>query len=256
MALTFELGDPDRPRGHAVLYFRAPEQQLLATYMLVLPIKMDFAKYLPPLLAAQFGSVAPETLGASVHAFAAPPLPEPVASIGFLSGVAQRRGDDLVFGGDLSLADVTAALQHTTDIVQDYARLYEATTSRATGGAAGEPQPPAEAEGTVQRVLYALMSERDRLGELSKLVGTLRFAVERKDTGLTEETEAALQAIEGLLPEHYWVKRLREAARDVTDAGATLARLYVERCYKMADEDYTAVADLERRIKDTDTRRR
>lgn len=252
MALTFESGDPDRPRGHAVLYFRTPDQHLLATYLLVLPIKMDVAKYLPPLLAAQFGSVGPELLGVGIHAFAAPPLPEPVVNSAFLSAVAQRRSDDLVFGGELDLTDLTAALQHTTEVVQEYARLYEATAGPALAGAQGVPQASTEAEPSVQRVLYGLMSERDRLGELSRLIGTLRFAIDRKDTALAEETEAALRTIEELLPEHYWVRRVREAARDVTDAGATLARLYVERCYKMADEDYSGVADVERRIKATE----
>ena len=52
--MRFELGDPDLPRGHALLYFRDPQEPLRvwATYLVVPPIAMDIGKYIPPLLAA------------------------------------------------------------------------------------------------------------------------------------------------------------------------------------------------------------
>src|SRR5690348_2177516 len=44
--LTFRAGDADRPRGHALVFFRdsAAADQVWATYLVVAPIKMDLGK--------------------------------------------------------------------------------------------------------------------------------------------------------------------------------------------------------------------
>ena len=41
--LTFRVGDPDRPRGHALLFFRDADDPdtAWATYLVVAPIQMD-----------------------------------------------------------------------------------------------------------------------------------------------------------------------------------------------------------------------
>ena len=249
MALTFDIGDPARPRGHAILYFRSRSSpEVVATYVLVLPIKMDMGKYLPPLLASQLGAVAGEMMSAGMESFAAPPVPEVVESLEHLEALARRRGDDLLWGGDVTLGDAAAAMHEAAEAVQEYSQLYRQY-------AASDEPPPSEpaaiapaGPGDVQRVLYGLMGERDRLGELSKLVGTMRFAAEGGDTGLAEETDVSLQALQELMAEHYWVQRVRRAARDPSDLGGKLAQLYVERCYRLLDQDFTAVAELERRI--------
>ena len=249
MALTFDIGEPDKPRGHAILYFRSlASSEVLATYVLILPIQMDMGKYLPPLLASQLGGAAAEMMGEGMSSFAAPPVPEAVESVGYLERLARLRGDDLVSGGDVTLGDAAAAMHEAAEAVQEYNRLYRQHVESAAPPSA-EPQA-IEAAGAadVQRVLYDLMSERDRLGELSKLVGTMRFAVDRGDSALADETDAGLQALEQLLPEHYWIAKVRVSARDTSDAGARLSQLYVERCYKLLDEDYRGVEELERTI--------
>ena len=55
MAARFELGDPEHPRGHALVYFRVSGggDELLATYIVVLPIAINPAKYIPPAFAAR-----------------------------------------------------------------------------------------------------------------------------------------------------------------------------------------------------------
>ena len=99
-------------------------------------------------------------------------------------------------------------------------------------------------------MLYELMTERDKLGELSKLVGTMRFATERDDGSLVAETDESIEALERLLPERYWTAKVRAAAKDTSENGAKLAQLYVERCYKLLDDDFAAVQLLEKRIGD------
>ena len=255
MALTFDIGDADRPKGHAIVYFQSPTtSEVLATYVLILPIPMDIEKYLPPLLASQLGGMAGELMGEGMGSFAAPPVPESVESVDFLRNLATLRGDDLVSGGTVALGDPTAAMHEAGEAVQEYQRLYRQYADSVQPAEAATqalaPEGSAAGPADVQRVLYELMSERDRLGELSKLIGTMRFAAGGGDTALVEETEAGLEALEQLLPEHYWIAKVRAAARDSSDAGALLAQVYVERAYKLADEDFAAVQLLEKRITD------
>ena len=247
MALSFDIGDPRHPRGHALLYFRNRDDgRIVATYMLVLPIQMDMGKYLPPLLASQLGSMVTESMGSSMNSLAAPPMPELVESMAELERLANLRGDDLVDGGTVSASDLASAMHQTAEAVQEYTGLYQQHL--------GSQSQPSELHsedvtgGDVQRVLYELMSERDRLSDLSRLVGTLRFALERNDTAAAGEADSSMEVLQELLPEHHRVDKVRAAAHDLSDAGATLARLYLERCYKLLDEEYTVVQELERQI--------
>ena len=159
------------------------------------------------------------------------------------------------------LGDVAAAMSEAAEVVQEYARLYDAHTKLATAASAGGSQAPDaqptaldagadQGGGRVDHVLYELMTERDKLGELSKLVGTMRFATERDDRSLVAETDESIEALERLLPERYWTAKVRAAAKDTSENGAKLAQLYVERCYKLLDDDFAAVQLLEKRIGD------
>jgi hypothetical protein len=222
---------------------------------------MDMGKYLPPLLASQLGGMAGDIMGEGMGSFAAPPVPEQVESLDYLERLARVRGDDLVAGGSLASGDVAAAMSEAAEVVQEYARLYDAHTKIATSAPGEtptsdprEPTPLTAGEGDgggrVEHVLYELMTERDKLGELTKLVGTMRFATERNDAALADETDESIAALERLLPERYWAAKVRAAAKDMSENGAKLAQLYVERCYKLLDDDFAAVQLLEKRIGD------
>ena len=64
------------------------------------------------------------------------------------------------------------------------------------GGETGENDALEELEGLgINDVLYELMSDSDKLGELSKLIGRLRFAVDGSDDNLTEETESEIAIV-------------------------------------------------------------
>jgi hypothetical protein len=254
MALTFDIGDPAAPRGHALLYFRDRDgNRFVATYVLVLPIKMDIGKYLPPLMAAQFGGLAGEAMGEGLEAFAAPPMPEEMR-VPALERLSRLRGDDLIGGGDISVDDIAAAMQATAEAVQEYSAMYRASVEVVPVVAVAEANRETDAveSSDVHRVLFELLTERDRVAELAKLVGTLRFATDNGDEALAGESDTAMMALEGLLPEHFWVGRVRLAARDMTPAGESMARLLVERCYRLMDQDFPAVEDLERQIEAAD----
>jgi hypothetical protein len=51
------------------------------------------------------------------------------------------------------------------------------------------------------------------------------------------------------LPDHYQVDHLVKSAKDSSRTGGDLAQLYLDRCYKLADEDYTRLKEIEEQIK-------
>ena len=101
----------------------------------------------------------------------------------------------------------------------------------------------------MNEVLFELMGERDRLAELAKLTGQLRFAVEGNDARQTQETEDEIGLLTRYLPDHYQVDILVKSAKDPSRNGGDLAQLYLERCYKLADEDYARLQEIEELIK-------
>ena len=255
MDLTYEHGDPNAPKGHALLYFRTQDEspKLYATYLLTLPIAIDLVKYMPPFLAPHME----EMKGQDMSAFAFPPVPEEVPSHRQLKALAQAREDDLLFGGAVDPSQVPELLSTVNEIVQAYAHAY-ATSNVAAAAASleepgeaepGEASPERLSGAGVDEVLYQLMSDRDRLAELARLMGKLRFACEGNDARQVQEVEEEMTPLVKQLPETYRVQQLLRAAKSPTPAGGELAQLYLERCYKLADEDYLRVGEMEERIR-------
>ncbi|MBV9327889.1 MAG: hypothetical protein JO352_29600, partial [Chloroflexi bacterium] len=99
--LTFQAGDPDRPRGHALVFFRDGDSpgEVWATYLVVAPIKMDLGKYIPAAFASQLSG---QLSAAAPSAYPLPPVPEKFeGGLAALDRLAHLRGDDLIDGGTL-----------------------------------------------------------------------------------------------------------------------------------------------------------
>ncbi len=244
MAFTFERGDPARPRGHALAYFRASNDpdKLYATYIIVLPISVDIGKYVPPFLASQLGNVSLSDFSA----FAMPPVPEEVSSHRELEGLAEIRDDDLLDGGTVTASGLSDMMQTVTSLVGEYAQVWADSPKPAIPlDSAEEVQ---EDSVGVNEVLYSLMNERDRLAELSKIVGRLRFAVEGNDTHTQDEMRHEVGLLGRYLPERYHIPSLLQALMDSSTRGGELAQLYLDRCYKLSNGDDAGARDLEERI--------
>ncbi len=242
MDLTFERGNPREPKGHALVYFRSSEDssQLLASYLLVLPIPLDISKYLPPLFASQ----AAQFPSTGIAAFPFPPVPEVVESYEYLQSIAELRDDDLLYGGTLDPKDLEGTLQGTNDAMQAYQSRYVSYRESVPKPA---KEPPAGL--SVDEVLFSFMSERDKLAELSKLIGKLRFGVDSKDSSLIKEGLAELQALGKYLPERYNIGSIAKVVQIPGARGQRLSQLYIERCYKLCDADYEGVASTEEAIR-------
>ena len=203
MDLTFDRGSREEPKGHALLYFRSTSntQEVWATYMVILPITVDVSKYVPPFLMNQVGELGPKDLSA----FAFPPTPEQVESYAVLDSLAQQRDDDVLYAGDIDPNDVAQGMMSINEAVQEYAELY-GRHAPALGAPQDEPDDEEEGAG-VRDVLYELMSEGDKLEELTKMVGKLRFGVEGSDPRQVEEAEQDIRLLARHFPENHNIAR-------------------------------------------------
>jgi len=245
MDLIFDLGNQNAPRGHAILYYDTVSG-MVATYLVVLPMRVDFAKYIPPVMASQVKNSGLEEFSA----FAIPPIPEEIESYQFLEELAHRRGDDLIQGGRVVGDNPLEAAQQVNDVVQAYAELYQAVI----GSIGGDVAHPPELSGmSVNEVMFSLMSEKEKLGEVAKLVGKLQFAVDGKDATLMQETEDEICAIARYLPENYNIPTLMEVVKRSMGNGFQLTKLYLERCYKLAEEDYLGIQEAEEAIRELES---
>ena len=244
---TYERGDPARPVGHALLYFTTGSAtEVQATYIVVPPIIIDFAKYVPPLLASSLGSAG---LLAQTTFLPVPPAPEPLA-LDELRRIAAIRGDDVLVAGNASAWDAASLMARVAELGDAYATAYRDALGR-------EPEAVADAEpqatthgGAASALLYSVLSETERLEELSRQVGRLRYALEGNDTALAESTRLEMRAIAAYLPEKYRADELIEAASRPDPAGARLAELFIERGYKLQRDDFEAIPRLDAEIAD------
>lgn len=251
MQLRFEIGDPQAPRGHAILYAHTsgPTGRLLATYCVVLPITFSIGKFLPPM----FQQMPMEALreAATMSVVPVPPMLEEVPSLDVLRQMAERRADDLCDMGVVALTDDSQSMLFAAEAAQAYGEVFAAyaqTWPDTLEIAQESATPPQELD--VDEVLAEVLSDRDRLSELSKSVGQIRYAIEGHDMRLLAQTEHRMRRMAAGLAEKYRADQLIEAALRPDERGAQLTQLYLERAYKLVDEDYAAIPPIEQKIRD------
>ncbi len=252
MTLEFHLGDAATPKGHALIYFRdgTNPDQIGASYVVILPVSVDISKYVPPFLAGQV-----EQLGSGdMSSFAFPPAPEPVPSEEWLCETAEKRGDDLLFGGAANFSDITSLMEIVAGISAEYGSLFDSSVggsdvvaeidSNDSKSIPGEGVSVAD----VNDVMYGMMSEPDLLTELTTLMGRFQYESSGGDTAGAHESEAKIRAIGKHVPENRRIDLLIEAATDGRADSAKRAQLYLDRAFAMYREDYTRVHVIEREI--------
>ncbi|MHB0868757.1 MAG: hypothetical protein ACYC66_01545 [Chloroflexota bacterium] len=249
MLLSYERGNAQRPRGHALLYFRSwtDPSAVFATYLIVPPIAVEISKYIPPMFADQFQQMGMGAGGISVFPY--PPIPEKVESQAYLQRLAEARDDDLVFGGSADTSAPDRLLHASSEAAQQYFQSY--STHIEALATQPEPETLIEESGTVDvnELLYGLMSERDRVAELAKLSGQLRYAVGGADAHLIKDSVAEIQRLAKYLPEKYKVEEILQAAQRPGPEGDRLTQLQLDRAYKLANEDYEGLQELEEEIR-------
>jgi predicted MarR family transcription regulator len=253
MTMRFLRGNSQAPKGHAILIARSATDSrvIYSTYCLVPPIPMSLAKYLPPLFAAQ---IPAEDLqdATNLTGMPIPPMLEEAFDLDYLELLAEHRDDDLCDIGPISSKDEVARMQLATTSSQEYGQLYSSylSTLRRAPTPTQISEPVSLDEVDAEELLLQTMPDRQKLAELGKLVGTARYAMDGHDTALLQETKRKMQRFANLLADKYRGKELVAAATDTTARGARLAELYLKRAYKLLDEEYADIPDIERAIRE------
>lgn len=244
MTVSFERGDPSRPRGHALVYFRESldPSRIRASYLVVAPIEMDLAKYVPPMFAAQLSALVPS----GPTAMPLPPVPEPVESLDWLLRLAAAREDDVIDGGTLDPSSPQQMIMRTSELASEYAALWAEYASRLPEEATAEESPTALPD--VDDLLLSILSDSEKISRIARLAGTLRYAVEAGDAVLAQDAERDILRIGRHLAPAYRIDDVLAAARHRSPEGRKLLELYLDRCYKLAAEDYAALERLDREI--------
>ncbi len=254
MTIRFLRGDPSTPRGHAIFFAHSTDNsyEVLSTYCVVPPTPLSLAKYLPSFLASQMSQEDLQD-ATNVPVMPIPPMLEEGSSLERLQVLAERRDDDLVDLGSINPKDTGARMQLVAQGCQEYGQFY---VNYASQFAHEEALPPVEEDLTPlddlssEDLLLETMSERQRLAELGKLVGTARYALDGHDDALLQDTKRRMLRLANRMPDKYRSAELISAAANPGERGARLAQLYLERGYKLLDEEYADIPNIERTIRE------
>ena len=255
MTIRFLRGDPQAPKGHAIFiaHSTTDARTVLATYCVVPPMPLSLAKYLPSFLASQ---LSPEDLqeATNVPVMPIPPMLEEGSTLERLQMLAERRDDDLCEIGTVSPKDEATRMQLVAQACQEYGQFYvtyASTFAQVPSIAAVEEEAPLALDDLdAEELLIQTMTDRQRLAELGKLVGVARYTLEGHDTTQVQETKLRMRRIAEPLAEKYRTDELIAAAFDSSDRGARIAELYLERAYKLLDEEYADIPRIERAIRE------
>jgi hypothetical protein len=252
MAIIFEQGDMNKPKGHGLIYFTIGTEpgKIYSSYIVILPIKTDLSKYVPPFLASTIGDMPLDNFSA----FAMPPVPEDSMNITQLSDLATFRDDDLLNGGDIFSYDVTRLMEAVNNSVTEYTNLYTSNNSQVVTSSSVSEALELEdtSDNLINDVLFGLMSEKDKLTEVAKLLSKLRFSHENDDQIVTSQTKQELEMLAKHFPENFKLPRLLKAAYCMNPNSLQIASLYLDRCYKMSEGDYLRVKTLDEQINQLD----
>jgi len=253
MSIRFLRGDPQAPKGHAIFvaHSNTDTRNILSTYCVVPPIPLSLAKYLPSFLASQ---LSPEELqdATNVPVMPIPPMLEEGSTLEHLQMLAERRDDDLCEIGTVNPREEGTRMQLVAQACQEYGQYYVTYASAfSTPFIAEENESPAALDDLdAEELLIQTMTDRQRLAELGKLIGVARYALEGRDTQLLQETKQRMQRITASLPDKYRSSELIASAVDSSEKGSRLAELYLERGYKLLDEEYAEIPGIERAIRE------
>ncbi len=256
MGIHFLRGNGQTPRGHALFFARSSNdsQVIYSTYCLIPPIPMSLAKYFPPILAAQFPIEELQNAG-RISGMPIPPMLEEGMSLQELEELAERRDDDLCDLGSISSEEVER-MQAASANCQEYAQLY--ATYMAQSHPTQKKAPPSGPlhvdELDTEELLLETMPERQKFAELGKLIGTARYALDGHDTALLQETKRRMELVIRRLPEKYRGTDLVTAATSNKPNSGRLAELYLSRAYKLVDEEYADIPDIDRAIQELRTK--
>lgn len=215
---------------------------------------MSLAKYFPPILATQLPIDELQNAG-RLSGMPIPPMLEEGLSLEELEELAERRDDDLCDLGSISSEEVER-MQAAAANCQEYAQLYANYMQQPHPmQREASPSGPLQMdELSTEDLLLETMPERQKFAELGKLIGTARYALDGHDAVLLQDTKRRMEQIIRRLPEKYRATELVTAAISNKPNSGRLADLYLSRAYKLVDEEYADIPDIDRAIQELRTK--
>ena len=136
------------------------------------------------------------------------------------------------------------------EIVEEYLQIYEDVFGIFSSDQLEIEESSSESNNTtgVNDVLYSLMGDSDRLSELTKLVGKLRYSIQTEEEGLISEAREEIKVLSTFLPDSFEIDKLIQAAVGSNDGSETLTDLYLKRCFHLHREEYAELAAIETEI--------
>ena len=221
-----------------------------ACYLVILPIDMDIAKFIPPFMSGPLGKVG----NMDMNCIVLPPMPQEAPGLEWLEIIAEQRNDDLICGGTQRLDDVNHIMLVLHSMTESYKALcdsffdpYHADTETewADSTVSGISE---SALGNPNALSYANKSEEGLLQELTALLGAIRYAVQGSDSKGIEQATSNLRAIAELLPDNRKINTLVKLAVSQFPNADKLAALYLDRAYALFHENYLQVREIEEQI--------
>jgi hypothetical protein len=177
-----------------------------------------------------------------------PPIPEEVESVEFVERLATLRDDDLLYAGEVDSSRIDQLVSANTQVAERYLAMCQEVAPVLEGGATALDGSSADAELDAEVVVWEFLSNRERLGELTKMIGMTRYAVSGDDGPAVERLKVRMERLGAMLPGSFRIERVIAAAARPGSSGDRLSELYIERCYKLLDEDYRALESVDVQI--------
>jgi hypothetical protein len=167
--------------------------------------------------------------------------------------MAERRGDDFCDIGTLLITDDSQRMAFAAEASAEYGRIYGAYRAKwptiEVASVNATPRSPLD-DLDPQVIAASVLPERDRLGELARLAGQARYAMDGHDSRLLDEVSAQMKVLASTLPEKYRAGQLVESAVRPDRTNERLAELYLQRAYRLLEEDYNSIPPIEQEIRD------
>ncbi|MFH0832998.1 MAG: hypothetical protein V1900_04730 [Candidatus Aenigmatarchaeota archaeon] len=208
----FELGNKEKPKGHAIIYWQESGKYYM-TYFALSPTGRLIGDYISKPCFIQ--------------------SPVPVVDFENLKTTAKLRGDDM-------LRLLSFSQHYMTESLLDYTEKYMAYVSTS-----GRESIKID----IDELLLSVSSEKERLHHLTGLVGRMSDAVNTGEKKFVEQCESAVLNMSNYLDtSKYRLNEIAEAVKMNGDAGKELTRLYLERCFMICNERYEEIRKIDEAI--------
>ena len=233
--LEFKFGSENRPKGHAIIYFQEYDD-IYASYIMDFPISGDLTKYIPEMFKDQ---IPDEEMTKMIF----PPIPEKFSGdYEKLFSLAEKRSDDLIYGGSINSKDATSSMSKLNSLASEYTDLCNPQEFDDISELLDEiPENKSE----INSSKYSNMNESDLLAEITKIIGKINFSKDNNELNEINNLKKEIKIISSIIPENRKIDKLLEYLDLNSTNSEEIISAYISRAYSLLNEDYIKVKELE-----------